>query len=429
MEPKTKYHKKVAGLQKKVRSLPAKVKHWTFRNCFDKYAVVSRKTFYCTECGHSWKPDCYLAEVLVSCKCPGCKASLKMKYGELHFEFHDYAAALELHDNFQVVRMLYVTKKCDKGKKARFDFTEVMQHWIDSDGRMTTFSMKCRGLSMYYDQWCYDTSLEIRTMTDNAWKRAEIPPSVIFPTIQIHPWIKRNGFDGDYQEIQPQMLFSLILRDQKAETLLKSGQFDLLRNRDHDPRKSDEYWNSIKICMRNSYFVKNPKDWFDYLDLLAYFGKDLNNEKFVCPIDLAKVHDRYVLKKRRILLQLQKIELAKKIDAENAEYLLQKGKFLDLMFTNGKILVHPLPSVEEFLIEGDELHHCIFTNEYYKKADSLVFSAKINNRRIETVEMSISKLKILQARGLQNKVTKHHSEILALINSNIPKIKKLISAH
>lgn len=424
MLPKTKYHVYVAGLQKKVRRLSCKVRNWTYKNCFFPYAVVSRKTFYCTECGQSWKPDCYLAEVLLECKCPHCNRVLKLKYDDLHFVIHDYAAVIEIHDNFQVIRMLYVTKYCDKGKPARYSAFEVMQHWIDTDGRMTTFALKCRGLSMYYDAWCFDTELEIRSKTENSLKRTELHPSEIFPARQIHPLITRNGFKGEYHEFTPHLLFSMLLRDPIAETLLKADQIKLLEHRHRDPRKSDLYWNSIKICIRNNYTVSNAGDWFDYLDLLSYFRKDLHNEKFVCPPDLSKVHDELVRRKQAIDLKITQKELQAKFERAQVGFLKRRKQFLDLKFQKDDLVIQPLQSVEEFFLEGKSLHHCIYTNNYFDKKDSLILSAKIANQRIETIELSLSKLAVLQSRGLQNKPTLYHEEIVNLVQTNIPQIRK-----
>lgn len=73
--------------------------------------------------------------------------------------------------------------------------------------------------------------------------------------------------------------------------------------------------------------------------------------------------------------------------------------------------------------EGDDLGHCVFTNEYYAKKDSLVLSAKVQNQSVETIEISLSRLEILQCRGMKNKPSAHHKEILKLLNENLYQIK------
>ncbi len=73
--------------------------------------------------------------------------------------------------------------------------------------------------------------------------------------------------------------------------------------------------------------------------------------------------------------------------------------------------------------EGDSLKHCVFTNEYFKKRDSLLFSARIDERPIETIEVSLFKMEITQCRGLKNNNSKHHKIILSLMKRNLYQIR------
>jgi hypothetical protein len=77
-----------------------------------------------------------------------------------------------------------------------------------------------------------------------------------------------------------------------------------------------------------------------------------------------------------------------------------------------------LESVEEIMQEGDIMHHCVFANEYHLKPDSLIFSACINGQRIETVEFSLSKMQVVQSRGVCNQNTEYHDRIIKLVESN-----------
>lgn len=71
-------------------------------------------------------------------------------------------------------------------------------------------------------------------------------------------------------------------------------------------------------------------------------------------------------------------------------------------------------------------HHCV--GSYSTKEDSLILSATIDGKRIETIEVSISKLKVIQCRGLCNKNTEHHNQILSLVNNNMPLIEQRLAA-
>ena len=83
-------------------------------------------------------------------------------------------------------------------------------------------------------------------------------------------------------------------------------------------------------------------------------------------------------------------------------------------------------SIQEFADEGKAMHHCVFSNGYYKKTDSLILSAKdLDGHRVETIEVSISEGKVLQSHGVNNLFTKRHEYIVDLVTKNIPVIRKM----
>ncbi|MEI7505057.1 MAG: PcfJ domain-containing protein, partial [Paludibacter sp.] len=211
-----------------------------------------------------------------------------------------------------------------------------------------------------------------------------------------------------------------------AETLMKIKQYGLLATirRGHGS-KINQHWPSIKICIRNKYNVKDAGMWFDYLDLLRYFNKDLHNAHYVCPRDLKKAHDR-LMNKKRAIQNREALEKKKARAIENeAAFKALKEKFIGLSFSDGLILIKVLESVQEYVVEGDKLHHCVFTNNYFSNPDSLVLSARIENETIETIEISLKDFKILQCRGKHNQSSEHHDRIIELMNKNIRKIKQL----
>lgn len=74
--------------------------------------------------------------------------------------------------------------------------------------------------------------------------------------------------------------------------------------------------------------------------------------------------------------------------------------------------------------EGDNLWHCVFTNEYYDRKDSLILSAKVEDKSVETIEISLSRMEILQSGGLKNNPSKHHKQIMSLLSKNSYHIKE-----
>ncbi|MCD8295538.1 MAG: PcfJ domain-containing protein, partial [Clostridia bacterium] len=168
--------------------------------------------------------------------------------------------------------------------------------------------------------------------------------------------------------------------------------------------------------------------WVDYIRLLEQCGKDVHNAHYVCPRDLKEAHDRYQ-ERLRIIQERKDREAQLKKARENEERFRElKGKFFGLSFTDGLIVVSVLESVDEYYKEGNALHHCVGQCEYYLKPQSLVLSARIEGKRIETVELSLDTFKVLQSRGLCNKNSDYHDRIISLVQKNAPKIRKRMTA-
>ena len=80
--------------------------------------------------------------------------------------------------------------------------------------------------------------------------------------------------------------------------------------------------------------------------------------------------------------------------------------------------------VDEFYEEGKAMHHCVYANAYYNNENSLILSARIDERRIETVEVDLRTLKVVQSRGVCNSNTEYHDRIIKLVEDNAEQIRK-----
>ena len=98
-----------------------------------------------------------------------------------------------------------------------------------------------------------------------------------------------------------------------------------------------------------------------------------------------------------------------------------------LAFTDGIIQIRVLESVQEYIEEGQALHHCVFTNEYHLKEKSLILSASIAGKPIETIERSLETMEILQCRGLMNQNAEYHERIIELVHRNIKEIQSRVA--
>ena len=258
-------------------------------------------------------------------------------------------------------------------------------------------------------------------------------PNATFPRKKILPIIKRNGMRNGFHGLSPFRMFYLLLTDSKAETLMKAKQHSILKYYVEHSWKINNHWATIKICLRNKYKVSDASIYFDYLDLLSYFGKDLHNAKYVCPRNMKKEHDKLAARKHVILerehrIREQQAEERKKLKAieDEQKFLEMRKKFFGMEFSDGKITVRVLESIEAFMEEGKTMKHCVFSNQYYLKSDSLILSACLNGKKLETVEISLKSLKVVQCRGKHNSNTEFHDDILKLVNKNIPLIRKRI---
>jgi hypothetical protein len=252
----------------------------------------------------------------------------------------------------------------------------------------------------------------------------------VYPKIKTLPILRRNGFRGSFYGMNPLDLFGAILQFSIAETLLKARQIPLLKYfvSEFDAGTKEVWqgiWPVIKICIRNKYKVKDASLWLDYLAMLDFFRKDLRSPFYVCPKNLKEAHDRYLRKKKEHERADKIKKLRDQIEKDQRNFLRQKGKFLSMCFTNGKITVKPLASVEEFLTEADILNHCLFESQYYKKQDSLILSARIDEKPVETIEVSLKSVSVQQARGKDNNPSKYHKEIISLVESNLYQIRQV----
>ena len=69
-------------------------------------------------------------------------------------------------------------------------------------------------------------------------------------------------------------------------------------------------------------------------------------------------------------------------------------------------------------------HHCVFSNSYHLKPDSLIMSASVNGKKTETVEVNLKTFTVVQSRGKFNKNTAYHDRIISLVNKNMHLIKE-----
>ena len=307
-------------------------------------------------------------------------------------------------------------------EKPNFYFYEVCQHWINPQGKNTVVSYVRHGMFSYnsWGGWQWGT-LEIRSDYSKYYEHGKI-----YPKKKVQKTIRRNGFKRNFHNLHPSWLFQLILKYPKAETLLKSKQYKLFYLYDSFQTKIEEkYWHAIKIAIRNGYIITNPRTFFDYMDDLDFFNMDTHNPKYICNENMEKHHQQLSARRRKIMEKQWEEERKQRDLKRSKEYIEMKQQYFGLCFGDHQYTITVLKSIEDFHEEGEALHHCVSGSGYYTNKDYLIMSARFKGERVETVQISLKSLDILQARGLQNRATEHHDRILKLVREHMILIKQV----
>ena len=430
MKPKTELQKQIVKLSGKLPALTEKQRRWGIMNAMDHVGLRLKKGLItCTHCGKIFYDLMKLEDGEMDI-CPNCGTHLKIETTtRKSCRDNEYFNIITTCHGFQVFRYFYIRKEFHSGKEASYCIREVVQNWMSADGKFKTMALLANMHSYYRDAWCLGTDLEIRANDKEAY---HIGCDACYPVRRYLSAWKKYGFKGKVHSIYALDFFRLISTDSTAETLLKAGQYELLRmfcaGKDYEIKRT---WPTIKICMRNNYVVKDASMWFDYLDLLGDEGKDLRNAHYVCPDNLNSAHDFYMERKRRKeekerrQRDMKQMEALKKYEKE---YEKLKSRFFDLNISDGSIIIVPLKSLDEFRQEGQIMHHCVFTNNYFRKKDSLILSARIGEKHIETIEVDLSKFQVIQSRGICNKDTEYHGRIIDLVKKNMNLIRQKLTA-
>lgn len=424
MKPRNKKQQHIVELNGRLRPLTTPQMTWALSNTINHYGYRLKSGMCtCMKCGHEW-----LENRNGMCLCPDCGQLIEIKdTKERVLRDKSYFNVITTMGEYQVVRMFLMMVEMRKGMKASPAYLEVGSYWIDPKGGATVVGLQ-RTLGHYIDSFAFGSPLEIRR-DNEAFQR--ISDEWVYPRIKVTDTIKRNGFKGSCHHIHPVALFQELLTNPKAETLMKANEIELLRYLCIRPAyKTDinTYWSTIKIANRNGYKVKDAQMWMDYIKMLERCGKDIQSPKYICPANLKEAHDLYVGKVRSLEEKKKRAEDIRKAQEREASFKEQKGKYFGIRINDGEIEVKVLESVEEYRQEAESQHICLFSAAYDQRQDSLIFSARINGRIIETIEVDLRTLKVVQSRGVCNQNTEYHDRIVSLINSNAHLIRERMTA-
>ena len=421
MKPRNKFEQAVLAQSKHLRPITKAQRQWAFRECIDHFAYCLPKgNTTCMDCGHSWQ----MIEPTEHCTCPQCGAGLEVITTRARkLKQRQYFTVLTTSGGYQVLRMYLLIVGMEKGYQASSSVMEIGQYWWDERGRQSIVAVQ-RTMGHYIDSFAYYSPMAIRRDNEAYRFVARCP---LCPKVKLSNTLKRNGFEGKCYDIAPTSLIPALLTDSRAETLMKAGRTEHLRYFLSRARTIDEYWPAYKITLRRGYDITDIALWCDYVDMLRRLGKDTHNAHYVCPEDLQQAHDEVHRKLRARQEREQEEHKRQKAQEDEARFQKLKAPFFGITFTDGTIQIRVLESVQEYIEEGQALHHCVFTNEYHLKEKSLILSARIEGKRIETIEVSLETMQVIQCRGLQNKSTEYHERIIELVHQNIKQIQSRVA--
>ena len=353
---------------------------------------------------------------------------------------------------WQVLRYFQVRAKFRYHKlvEEKIYFKECMQHWL-KDGEYV-FLSKQRFNGYMSDAFCSCGKLEVRTKT--RWGALGDPRElgwngIYYASVQdkyryaLRDFGKQIRFDDIFRSINTHPYNETLMR--KDIEAWKSCKY-------HGAIFDNKLMTSIRIIIRHNHSeYLYDSLWWDMMDFLRYLKKDLRNPTIICPSNLKEAHDKYshvvCIRKRKVTERMEMLrklqderrtlaymEEQAKREEENKRkamaiasvYISCRKQFFDLDITSGYIHINVLRSVEEFFEEGKEMCHCVFANSYYdvnKKPNCLVLSAKVNGRRMETLEIDLSSFTVVQCHGKYNQNSAFHDVILDLVKENMWQIQ------
>lgn len=429
MKPRTNIQKEVVELSKKLDCLTYAQMAWALDTCVSHPAFRTAKgKMSCLDCGHTWEDSGKVGKKVI---CPCCSRKLSVETTRnrtlkecVHF------AIIDVVRDFQVARFFEVSTRCKVGNQRKTEIREVLQHWLREDGKLVYYGMNLRQ-SYYYAFWEGEFEIRVRPKTYYGADKYNVFTSGVYPEMKLLPIFRQYGLRDNFHNVRVEDMFVNLLKDNRFESILKMKQYAVLKPYLYGYVGSvNRYWRQICICNRFGYKIKDFTIWSDYLDLLSLFGKDLHNPHFICPKNLKKAHDVYVKKKAaydKEVARRKEIEKQLRQQEEERAYVERVRKFMDLCFKDKEIEIRVLKDFQDFKKDGDTLHHCVFSNKYYQREDSLILSARIDGTPIETIELSLNSMAVVQCRGRFNNSSEHHDRILKLMSRNLNKISERLA--
>ena len=329
-----------------------------------------------------------------------------------------YHVIAEVKGDFQVFRYFRISIH----KRKPSTSWETQQLWYGR-GREILIGRK-RTMGWYYDNYAKDSDLELRHNYRNyAYNTAKMMPISTSECKSLLPMFDEEEVNRIGRLSSVAKTYTMFCASPYMETLYfqhrevfekfldKVQLNDILENE-----------KEIKVALRHHYKFEDVSIWTDTMRLAKHFGIETRNPFYCAPLNLDVLHNS--LLKRKAKEEAAK-EIEKLAEFEGAYYKHIKP-YLDILLKGANVVIMPLKSVKEVYLEGKMMHHCVYELKYWQKNDTLLLSAQVDGKHVETIEFNLKELKVIQSRGLQNKPSQYHEEILSIIQQGKKEIKSLM---
>lgn len=429
--------KQVLEMSKHLKPLTQKEKDYA-RSIFPASGYYKKNgEVWCHCCGHveNQLPGMLDIDLEVGYQCR-CLQHLVLEYQprKEYLTEAKYYSVVQTYNKWQVIRTFDVHRINRKNYPTEYSIREVYQNWVSPDGEEVIISKRySRGCNFFH--WYYDTEYTIKQHNAScsgyyAFEDVfDVRDNYFYPQYNITKKLHKYGWCKALEKLPWVSVIECmkrLLTSRHAETVVKQGQYDVFLYMVREKLHELQYMPSLNICHRNRYVISDASMYFDMLSFLERTGKDIRNPKYICPEDLYNAHNAAQAAYSKIRKKVEAEENRKRALSENAEYVKDKGKFFGVLIADGELSIQVLKSVTEFFEEGESMHHCVFANEYYKKKDSLILSAKVAGERKETIEVNLKTFSIVQSRSAFNKSSEYHARIIELMNKNMNLIRQCV---
>jgi transcription elongation factor Elf1 len=422
----------------RIKPIGKRMIKWAENNVLKNYGFRYKSgTINCLKCGHHWQSDTKEAwhDVILEVKCPSCKNQLKVHSTNKRTEVDsDYFSHVTKAKEYQLIRTWQIKARYKCKQSAEYSIQECIRIYIGKDGKREVVA-KLRGGGYYSWLGNWRDTLELRDKKSIDNKYAE--EGLLYPKWDLHDYAIRCGFNAyTYAEAKYTVssMLHVMLTFPHIETIVKANKMQLYSYCHEEPDTVKKYWSTIKICIRNNYDIGSPRTYFDMINAMNRFKKDLRNPHYVCPKDLRKTHDYWINKSHKLDKKLQKeraerdkLKEIERMKEQKELFELRMKKFSDLNFTFGNLKIAPFKTLDEVKKAGELMHHCIYkTTSYWDEPDNLLLGSYFNGKLIETSQYSLRDKSVYHSYGVLNKPSKHHKKIIKIIQTGKHKITECL---